>query len=101
MEPRPKKWAAWPSHTAHGGELSLLIRLLESHLQAQPQGSLIQTVASGVCNLRDVHERAVLDVVGAGGAGLYRVAGSRMVRSIRNVKHFDEERKVPSLPEGE
>ena len=67
----------------------LLGRLLEGHLHAQPYGSLIQAVPSGIRNLRRyVHEQTIVDVIVTGGAGLYGVAGSGAMHFVPNVKHF-------------
>ena len=73
--------------------------LLEGYFHTEPQGSLIQAVSPGVSNLRYVHERTILDVVGAGSAGLYGITRSRVMHFVPNVKHVNYECEVPSFPE--
>jgi hypothetical protein len=76
--------------------------LLERHLHAQPYGSLIQAIPSGVRNLlRYVHEQTIADPIAGGVAGLYRVAGSGAMHFVPHVKHLNEECEVPSFPESE
>src|SRR5580698_5049136 len=76
-------------------------KALERHLQGEQDGSLIDTVASGVRNVYNLHKRAVLHVVVAGSPGGRTVTRASVMRRIGDVKHFSPERKAKSLVDGE